>query len=134
MRAALALALIAAPALAEKPPKSEAGTAFMEICLADVVDHRVETLKRQAPDYAATLTQKQLFAGASHKAEQACPCFLQVIAVSEDVPGTTPEERVAHIVRYFDTEEKSAMPPVIGRLARLCGQRNSVLPPSWIGG
>jgi len=134
MRNVLALVLIATPAFAEKAPKSEAGTAFMETCLADVVDHRVATLKKQAPDYAATLSSKQLFAGASHKAEQACPCFLHVIAVSEDVPGDTPEERVAHIVTYLDMEKKPAMPPVIARLTRMCGQRGSILPPSWIGG
>lgn len=134
----LAAILIATPAAAADPPKSEAGTAFIDRCLADVIDHRIETLKRQAPDYAATLTPKQLFAGASAKAESVCPCFLQVIGVSDDGAGETPEERVAAFVAYLDammnetTSEPPPVPPVMMRLTRLCGQRASILPPRWV--
>ena len=138
IRAAVLLTLSVLPALAEDAPKSEAGTAFINRCLADVIDHRVATLKKQVPEYAATLTNKQLFAGASHKAEKVCPCFLHVVGTSDDIPGETPEHRVTYVVDYLDSlDDGSAqsppMPQVITRLTRLCGQRSSILPPSWIG-
>lgn len=132
-RLAAVLLLLASPALADGMPKSEVGTAFVARCLEDVIDHRIAALKRQAPDYAATLTDEELRAGASHKAEQVCPCFLQVVATAPDVPGSGPEERVARILEHLEAETKPPMLPVIGRMARMCGQRSSTVPSHWLG-
>lgn len=134
MRLAALFAMIALPAFAQGAPRSKAGTEFIEICLADLTEHRIARLKKQAPDYAATLSPKQLFEGASRKAEQVCPCFLQVIAVAEDVEGDTPEARVAGIVKVLRAESVTAVPPVMTRIARMCGQRGSMVPPHWFGG
>ncbi len=136
MRRLIALAaLMAWPALANDGPKSEAGTQFLERCLKDVTDNRITTLKRQAPDYAATLSDDELQAGGMNTAQKACPCFLQVIAVDVSSPGQSAEEKVEHFVAYLNalgTEEASPMPPTIPKLTRLCGVRSSILPQSWV--
>jgi len=131
-RLAVAIALIASPAASDEAVKSEAGTAFMERCLADVSAHRIATLKRQAPDYAETLSEDDLVAGGMAKAQKACPCFLQIIAVDPETPGA-PEDKVTAIVAYLDDVNARPMPQVIGRLTRMCGERSSVLPTDWIG-
>ncbi len=136
IRIALFATLIALPALAQDNQKSEVGTAFLERCLADVSAHRIATLKRQVPEYAATLSDEELNAGAMTKAKTACPCFLQVIAVNPEITDGTPEEKVESVMDYLnslDTDEVGAIPPMVTRLTRLCGERSSILPPSWIG-
>ena len=134
IRAAVFLAMIAAPAWAEDLPKSEAATAFMQRCLTDVSDHRIATLKRQMPDYAASLSDEDLLAGGMAKAQKACPCFLQIAAINPDIEETDPEVRVGALVAYLDGQhagQTSPMPPVIARLTRMCGERASILPPLW---
>lgn len=129
---ALAFAVLPAQAQTETAGKSEAGTAFMQRCLEDVTAHRIATLKRQVPDYAAGLSDEELTAGGMSKARRACPCFLQIIAVDPDEDGS-PEAKVARIVAYLETPDPAAVPLVVTRLTRMCGERSSVLPPSWIG-
>lgn len=129
------LALLAWPALATEEPKSEAGTAFLEHCLKDITDHRIALLKRQAPEYAASLSEEDLQAGGMRTAMKTCPCFLQIIAVDPSSPSDIPEENVAHFVAYLTslgTEEAMPMPATLPKLTRLCGVRSSVLPQSWI--
>jgi len=64
-------ALLASPVLAEGEQKSEVGTAYLERCLADVTAHRIATLKRQVPEYAASLSDEELTAGGMKKARHA---------------------------------------------------------------
>ena len=131
----LPLLLLAWPAVATEEPKSEAGTAFLERCLKDITENRIALLKRQAPEYAAGLSDKELEAGGMRTATKTCPCFLQIIAVDPISPGATPEENVAQFVAYLTalgTEEATPMPAALPRLTRLCGVRSSVLPQSWI--
>lgn len=133
---AFLFATIATPALAEQAPKSEAGTAFMQRCIADLTAHRIGTLKKQMPEYAESLSAEELNAGGMAKAQSACPCFLQVIAVDPAVASGTPETRVADFVAYLDsvdTDQPKHMPQTLMRLTRSCGERGSVLPPSWFG-
>lgn len=134
IRLVVLAAFLTAPALAEDLPKSEAATAFMQRCLTDVSDHRIATLKRQAPDYAASLSDEDLLAGAMSKAQKACPCFLQIAAIDPDAGETDPEAKVARVVSYLDGQHSGdtlPMPPVIARLTRMCGERASILPPLW---
>ena len=121
---------------AAKGPVSEAGTAFIRHCLADVTASRVALLKEKAGDFAATLSDEQLTQGGMDKARRACPCFLHVIGVSPMSEGTTPEEKVAGIVAYLDAVhagEAAAMPPVLGTITKNCGERSSVMPVLWLG-
>ncbi len=137
--AATATALaIGTSALAEeaKAPVSDAGTAFMQRCLADVTASRIALIKKQAPDFAASLSDDDLTAGARQKAVRACPCFLHIIGVSPVSEGDTPEEKVANIVAYLTaltTDETVTMPLVLSTVTKNCGERSSVLPPSWYG-
>jgi len=114
IRLALLALFVAAPAIAEELPKSEAATAFMQRCLTDVSDHRIATLTRQAPDYAASLSDEDLLAGGMFKAQRACPCFLHIIAIDPDADASDPEEKVERLVSY------------------MCGERASTLPPLWV--
>ena len=138
IRVAVLLASIASPAIAEqvKGPVSEAGTAFMQHCLADVTESRVALLKERAPDFAATMSDEQLAEGGRQKAIRACPCFLHVIGVSQMSEGETPEEKVAGVVAYLDAilaGEEAIMPPVLGTITKNCGERSSVMPVHWLG-
>lgn len=115
---------------------SEAGTAFMRHCLADVTDSRVALLREKAPDFASSLSEEDLREGGMEKARKACPCFLHVIGVSPLSEGETPEEKTAIVVRYLDSvhgDEAGAMPPVLGTITKNCGERSSVLPLLWLG-
>lgn len=132
---AACLVIFAWPAVAEDAPKSQAGTQFMDRCLTDVTANRIATLKRQAPDYAATLDEEALQAGGMSSAKKACPCFLHVIAVASDTAGKTPEEKVSAFLAYLDaleTERSAPMHPMVPRLTRLCGLRSTVLPQNWV--
>jgi hypothetical protein len=137
--AVFAFALILpAPVLAADPPEevSEAGTAFIRHCLADVTASRVVQLKERAAEFAATLSEEQLVQGAMNKAQRACPCFLHVIGVSAVSEGDTPEEKAAGVVAYLDAihaGESATMPPVLGTITRNCGERSSVMPVLWLG-
>jgi len=131
----LLIALIAWPVQAAEDPKSEAGTRFMERCLKDITDDRIATLKRQAPEYAASLSDEDLQAGGIRTAQKTCPCFLQVIAVDVSKPEQSPEEKVGQFVAYLNaigTEDATPMPSTIPKLTRLCGVRSSILPQSWV--
>ena len=131
----LLVALTAWPVQANADQKSEAGTQFMERCLKDVTDNRIATLKRQAPDYAASLTDEDPQAGGMRTAQKTCPCFLQVIAVDVSAPEKSAEEKVEHFVAYLNTigtEDATPMPLTIPRLTRLCGVRSTILPQSWV--
>ena len=138
IRLAAVFAILASPAFADdaKGPVSEAGTAFIQHCLADVTEWRVAQLKVKAPDFAATLNEEQLAEGARQKAFRVCPCFLHVIGVSPMSEGSTPEEKVAGVVAYLDaihTDEEATMPPVVATLTKNCGERSSVMPMRWLG-
>jgi len=129
------LVLTVWPAFAAEEPKSEAGTQFMERCLADITEHRIATLKRQAPEYAAGLSDDELQAGGQFLAQKTCPCFLQVIAVDARDAGTTPEEKVAGFVAFLHslgTDDVAPLPASLPKLTRLCGVRSSVMPSRWI--
>ncbi len=134
-----ALALILpAPSFAADPPEevSEAGTAFIRHCLADVTASRVGQLKKKAPDYAATLSEEELAEGGMDKARKVCPCFLHIIGVSPISEGKTPEEKAAGVVSYLDAihaGEEATMPPVLGTITKNCGERSSVMPTLWLG-
>jgi len=136
MKRLVVLTVLAAwPVQAQEGPKSEAGTQFLQRCLKDITDNRIATLKRQAPDYAATLSDEELQEGGMRTAKKTCPCFLQVIAVDVSVPDQSPEEKVRHFVDYLDalgTDEALPMPPTIPKLTRLCGVRSAILPQSWV--
>lgn len=139
IRLALLFAVMATvPAFAdeEKAPESEAGTAFMQHCLADVTESRVAQLKERVPDFTATMTDEQLAEGARQKAIRVCPCFLHIIAVSPVSEGDTPEEKVANVVAYLDAihaDEKATMPLILGTVTKNCGERSSVMPVRWLG-
>ena len=135
IRIGLLATLIAAPALADTLPKSEAATAFIQHCLTDVSDHRIATLKRQVPEYAASLSDEDLLAGAMGKASKTCPCFLQIVAIEPTAEETDVEAKVARFVEYLDLRhqgEAAVTPPVVARLTRMCGKRASILPPLWV--
>ena len=133
IRVAAALLLLTVPASAQGGQVSEAGTAFMRHCLADVTEARVALLKEKAPDFAATLSEEQLVEGARQKAMRACPCFLHIIGVSPLSEGGTPEEKVASVVAWLGAEDGMSMPPVLATVTKNCGERSSVLPPRWLG-
>jgi hypothetical protein len=135
IRSAILPVMLAAPVLAQEPV-SEAGTAFMHHCLADVTESRVMQLKEKAPDFAATMSDDQLAEGARQKAIRVCPCFLHVIGVSPVSEGATPEDKVAGIVAYLDAihaGEEAEMPPVLSTITKNCGERSSVMPVRWLG-
>lgn len=115
---------------------SEAGTAFMRACLADITESRIAMLKKRAPEFAASLSEEELNEGAQQKAMRVCPCFLHFIGVLPSGDGDTPEEKVATIVTYLDAVregETMPVPPVLGTIAKRCSVRSSVLPPRWFG-
>ncbi len=135
IRLAIIALMIATPALAETETKSEAGTAFMERCVTDITDNRIAKLKRQVPDYAASLSDEELTAGGMAKAVSVCPCFLHMIGIDTQTEDPTPEDKVATVVAYLDsigTHDSLPMPSIVPRMTRLCGERGSVLPRSWI--
>lgn len=132
--AAIAM-MLATPALADEEVKSEAGTAFMERCVIDITENRIAKLKRQMPDYAASLSDEDLTAGGMAKAVKACPCFLHVIGIDTQSGKATPEEKVARVVAFLDSlgaDEPQPMPSIVPRMTRLCGERSSVLPRRWV--
>lgn len=138
IRLAALLVMVTFPAFAEdaEGPVSEAGTAFMKRCLADVTESRVALLKDRAPDFAATMSDDQLAEGGRQKAIRVCPCFLHVIGVSPMSKGDTPEEKVAGVVAYLDAihaGEDATMSPVLGTVTKNCGERSSVMPVLWLG-
>ena len=129
----VSLALLVSPVAAQETP-SQAGTAFVRVCLADVTASRIALLKEQAPDFAASLSEEELMAGARGKAERACPCFLHVIGTSALGGDVAPEERVSTVVTYLDSLDGDApapFPPVLATVTKLCGERSSVLPRRW---
>ena len=138
IRVAVACVAFAFPAIAEeaKAPVSDAGTAFMRLCLEDVTEARIALLKKRAPDFAASMSDEQLEAGGRSKAVRACPCFLHMIGISPAAEGATPEEKVADIVRYLGivrAGDAASLPPALATAPRNCGERSSVLPPRWYG-
>ena len=135
IRFAAVAMLLATPALAEDEVKSEAGTAFMERCVIDITENRIAKLKRQMPDYAASLSDEDLTAGGMAKAVKACPCFLHVIGIDTQTDEPDPESKGAAVVAYLDaigTDDPLPMPSIVPRMTRLCGERGSVLPRPWI--
>lgn len=136
MRLTPIIAMLAAPAFAQGEPESPAGTAFMERCIADIAQNRIELLQDRMPDYAASLSDEELQAGGMSKAVKACPCFLHVIGIDTQSEASEPEAKVAAVVAYLESLESGEarpMPSIVARMTRLCGERSTVLPPRWTG-